>query len=172
MRAKIPACSSVTCSTCLCADARGPSASSVTGPADGGATFGEIADRAARVAAVLGRRGLQQGDRLAVQLPNRLEFIDLVLACVQSGVVLVPINVLYREREIAHIVGDAEPKLIVTTDAQRALFPPGSPVADVDELMREADGATGGVARPAIDGDAPAAIVYTRAPPAAPRARC
>ncbi len=66
------------------------------------------------------------GDRLAVQLPNRLEFIDLFLACVQSGVVLVPINVLYREREIAHIVADAEPKLIVTTEAQRGLFPPDS----------------------------------------------
>ena len=124
-------------------------------------TFGEIADRAARVAAVLRRRGLEPGDRLAVQLPNRLEFIDLFLACVQSGVVLVPINVLYREREIAHIVEDAEPKLIVATEAQRGLFPPGSPVVDVDELMREAETATGGVPRPAIDGDAPAAIVYT-----------
>ena len=124
-------------------------------------TFGEIADRAARVAAVLHRRGLEPGDRLAVQLPNRLEFIDLFLACVQSGVVLVPINVLYREREIAHIVADAEPKLIVATEAQRGLFPPDSPVADVDELMREAGTATGGVPRPAIDGDAPAAIVYT-----------
>ena len=98
-------------------------------------TFREIADRAARVAAVLRRRGLEPGDRLAVQLPNRLEFIDLFLACVQSGVVLVPINVLYREREIAHIVGDAEPKLIVGTEAQRGLFPPGSPMVDVDELM-------------------------------------
>ena len=64
-------------------------------------TFGEVADRAARVAAVLHRRGLEPGDRLAVQLPNRLEFIDLFLACVHSGVVLVPINVLYRERESA-----------------------------------------------------------------------
>src|SRR4051812_34223348 len=75
-------------------------------------TFGELAGRAARLAAVLRERGLAPGDRLAVQLSNRLEFIDLFLACVQSGIVLVPINVLYREREIAHIVADAGPTLI------------------------------------------------------------
>jgi len=125
-------------------------------------TFGQIADRAARVAAVLRRHGLEPGDRVAVYLANRVEFIDLFLACVQSGLVLVPINVLYREREIAHIVEDSQPKLIVATQAQRGRFPTGSPVVDVEELAREADAApSGSVPRPAIDGDAPAAIVYT-----------
>src|SRR5688500_8806755 len=100
-------------------------------------TFGEIADRVARLAAVLRERGLEPGDRLAVQLPNRLEFVELFLACVQSGIVLVPINVLYREREIAHIVADAQPTLIVATEAQRAQFPPDSRIVDIDELSRE-----------------------------------
>jgi malonyl-CoA/methylmalonyl-CoA synthetase len=124
-------------------------------------TFGEIADRAARVASVLSRRGLVAGDRLAVQLANRIEFIDLFLACVQSGIVLVPINVLYREREIAHIVEDADPRLIVATEAQRPQFPAGCPLVDIDELSRDAAGATDRVPRPTIDGDAPAGIIYT-----------
>jgi malonyl-CoA/methylmalonyl-CoA synthetase len=124
-------------------------------------TFGELADRAARLAAVLHRRGLEPGDRVAVYLANRLEFIDLFLACVRSGLVLVPINVLYRDREIAHIVADAQPKLIVTTAAQFGLFPAGRPLVDVDELTREAAAVTDRVPRPAIDGDAPAGIIYT-----------
>jgi malonyl-CoA/methylmalonyl-CoA synthetase len=124
-------------------------------------TFGEIAERADRVAAALRRRGLEAGDRLAVQLANRLEFIDLFLACMRSGVVLVPINVLYREREIAHMVADAEPKLIVATAAQRAQFPADCPFVDLVELMREADAATERVPRPSLDGDAPAGIIYT-----------
>src|SRR5688572_30085219 len=110
----MPPCSLATCSTCPCADAPGPSAWSVTGLA-----VGEIADRATQVAAALRRCYLEPGDRVAVQLSNRLEYIDLFLACIQSGLVLVPINVLYREREIAHIVADAQPKLIVATKAQR-----------------------------------------------------
>ena len=40
--------------------------------------------------------------------------IDLFLACVKLGVIFVPMNILYREREISHILSDAEPKLFVT----------------------------------------------------------
>ena len=36
--------------------------------------------------------------------------IDLYLACVKLGVIFVPINILYRDREIAHILHDAEPR--------------------------------------------------------------
>ena len=124
-------------------------------------TFGAVRTRAARLAAALRERGLTVGDRVAVYLANRAEFIDLFLACVQSGFVLVPINVMYREREVAHIVGDAEPALIVTTRSHFGLFPAGAPLVDVDELSHEAAGSTPANDRPGIDGDAPAAIVYT-----------
>jgi malonyl-CoA/methylmalonyl-CoA synthetase len=124
-------------------------------------TFGQIRDRAERMASVLRGRGLAAGDRVAVHLSNRVEFIDLFLACVRSGLVLVPINVLYREREIAHIVADAEPRLIVSTAGSRSLIPPGSTVVDVDALVAESPGADGASDRPTIDGDAPAAIIYT-----------
>jgi len=71
-------------------------------------TFGALDARSNRLARLLERRGVQPGDRLALYLPNRAEFIDLFLACVKLGVIVVPINILYREREIAHIVSDAE----------------------------------------------------------------
>ena len=124
-------------------------------------TFGHLRDRASRLSAALRDRGLNPGDRVAVFLSNRVEFIDLFLACVRSGLVLVPINVLYREREVAHIVADAEPKLVVTTTGSFSLFPPGTPVVDVDELTATAAPLEPAQARPAIDGDAPACIVYT-----------
>src|SRR2546426_188615 len=78
-------------------------------------TFGELETRSNRVARLLNQRGFVRGDRLGFCLPNRVEFIDLFLACIKLGVIVVPINVLYREREIGHIVNDAEPKAIVTT---------------------------------------------------------
>lgn len=124
-------------------------------------TFGEIRDRAARLAAVLSRRGLVAGDRVAMHLPNRVEFIELFLACVRSGLVLVPINVMYREREIAHIVTDADPRLIVTSAAQASLFPPWARTVDVDELTDERSRVEAMDARPPIDSDAPVMIVYT-----------
>ncbi|HBY60504.1 MAG TPA: hypothetical protein DEH78_11830, partial [Solibacterales bacterium] len=69
-------------------------------------TFGEIDDRASRMAAALHGRGLRPGDRVAVYLPNSPDYIDLFLAATRLGVVFVPVNILYRDREIAHILTD------------------------------------------------------------------
>jgi malonyl-CoA/methylmalonyl-CoA synthetase len=79
-------------------------------------TFGETGARARRMANALRARGIQQGDRVSVQLANCVESIDLYLACVRLGAIFVPLNVLYREREVAHILNDAAPRLFVTRD--------------------------------------------------------
>ncbi len=111
-------------------------------------TFGDIEARSNRVANTLRARGLTQGDRLAVHLSNRIELIDLYLACVKLGVIFVPINILYRDREIAHIRSDADPRLMISE-------------AELPDLAAEAK--TQSAARPleSLDGDTPAAIIYT-----------
>jgi len=124
-------------------------------------TFGELDARSNRVARLLNSRGLVREDRLAFFLPNRVEFLDLFLACVKLGVIVVPINVLYREREINHIIADAEPKAVVTTRELAPFIPVGTPVWDVDELASAALSHDGSRMRTTIDGDDPAAIVYT-----------
>ena len=111
-------------------------------------TFGEIDARSNRVALALRARGLAQGDRLGVYLANSVEFIDLYLACVKLGVIFVPVNILYREREISHILGDAEPKLFLT-DAELPL------------LMQEAATQESTLEALPLEGDTPAALVYT-----------
>jgi len=112
-------------------------------------TFGELEDGSNRLARVLAARGFAAGDRLCVYLPNSVEMIEVFLACVKLGVIFVPVNILYREREIEHIVRDAEPKSMVTA-------------AELPELALEAS-AVREQARMSVplDGDAPAAIVYT-----------
>jgi len=107
-------------------------------------TFGEIDARSNRMAHALRSRGLAPGDRVCVHLANRIEMIDLFLACVKLGVIFVPINILYRERETSHIISDAEPKLTITEHELPSL--------QTAEEARD---------YPALDGDAPAALVYT-----------
>ncbi len=111
-------------------------------------TFGEIENRSNRLAHVLRARGLAKGDRLAVYLANRIELIDLYLACVKLGVIFVPINILYRDREIAHITGDAEPRFVIRE-------------ADLASLINEAESASSERPDEDLDGDTPAAIIYT-----------
>jgi malonyl-CoA/methylmalonyl-CoA synthetase len=111
-------------------------------------TFGQIEARANRMAQALSRRGLSLGDRLSVHLPNCVEMIDLYLACTRLGVIFVPINILYRDREIAHIVQDAEPAALITA----AELPALAAEAEAQEPIRP---------NPALDGDTPAGIIYT-----------
>jgi malonyl-CoA/methylmalonyl-CoA synthetase len=122
--------------------------------------FGDLHARSNRLAHLLARRGLQPGDRLGVYLANRIEFVDVLLACLKLGVILVPINILYREREITHIVADASPRLVVTERAAFESFP-GLDVLDVDALTRDASRFPAADVRRQIDGDSPAALVYT-----------
>jgi malonyl-CoA/methylmalonyl-CoA synthetase len=124
-------------------------------------TFRDLEARSNRVAHLLAMRGLARGDRLALFLPNRVEFIDFFLACVKLGVILVPINVLYRERELGHITSDAEPKAIVTTWELAEFAPSGTAVWNIDELAEAARSQPEVRFRIALDGDDPAAIVYT-----------
>jgi malonyl-CoA/methylmalonyl-CoA synthetase len=105
-------------------------------------TFGELEARSNAQANALRARGFEKGDRLCVYLANRIELIDLFLACVKLGVIFVPINILYREREIAHITKDAEPRAVITADD---LF------SSDDDRRPES----------ALDGDTAAAIIYT-----------
>src|SRR5579875_3957211 len=108
-------------------------------------SFGQLDARSNRLAHALQARGLRAGDRLCVYLANRIEMIDLFLAAIKLGVIFVPVNILYREREVRHILSDAEPKLFVTEKDLAGLSSETEPAANF----------------PHLDGDAPAALVYT-----------
>jgi malonyl-CoA/methylmalonyl-CoA synthetase len=120
-------------------------------------TFGEVDARSNRLAQLLEQHGLQRGDRLCVYLVNCVEMVDLFLACVKLGAIFVPINILYRDREITHILNDAEPVALVTS----AEVSTGVPVWNPADLTREAAAFPNERPRVTIDGDDPAGIIYT-----------
>jgi malonyl-CoA/methylmalonyl-CoA synthetase len=120
-------------------------------------TFGELDERSNRLAQLFRTRDLSKGDRLCVYLVNCVEMIDIYLACVKLGVIFVPINILYRDREISHILGDAEPRALITDASIATEIPVWNPA----DLLRDA--AEMDDARPVVDldGDSPAGIIYT-----------
>jgi malonyl-CoA/methylmalonyl-CoA synthetase len=130
-------------------------------------TFGDLEVRSNRLAWVLNDRGIRQGDRLAFLLTNRVEVIDLWLACVKLGVIVVPVNVLYQAREIAHIVGDAAPRAVITTTDRFGDLAEGVTAWSIDVLTRAADALHQVKARPLCvqvticDAATPLALVYT-----------
>jgi malonyl-CoA/methylmalonyl-CoA synthetase len=83
--------------------------------------------------------------------------IDLFLACVKTGVIFVPINILYRDREISHIVNDAAPRALVSqTTIETSL-----PVWTLEDIARDAAECSADRPKTSLDGDAAAGIIYT-----------
>jgi len=120
-------------------------------------SFGELDARSNRLAHLLIARGFIPGDRLCVYLANCIEMIDLFLACVKTGVIFVPINILYRDREISHILDDAAPRAVISqTPLDSAV-----PVWNLTDLASGAAWLSGERHLLSLDGDAPAGIIYT-----------
>ena len=124
-------------------------------------TFGEVDVRADRMAGELVARGLRRGDRLGVHLPNSVEFIDLFLACTRLGVIFVPINILYRERELRHIIADSVPLAIVVERGSTVAYPEDSTRWYLDDLSAGAANRNADRLTVSLGDNDPALIIYT-----------
>ena len=78
--------------------------------------------RVERLAAALSDLGVVVGDRVAVVSDNDPEFVELYGAAAWLGAILVPINWRLSADEIAYIVGDASPKLVIAGASHQEIF--------------------------------------------------
>ena len=62
---------------------------------------------------LVNKTSLQPGDRIAIQLPNILQFPIVMMGALKAGLVLVTTNPLYTEREMQHQFADSGAKAIV-----------------------------------------------------------
>lgn len=77
-------------------------------------TYGELDKRSRDFAAWLQHEtGLVPGDRIAIQLPNTLQFPVAMFGAMRAGLVVVNTNPLYTEREMAHQFQDSGAKAIL-----------------------------------------------------------
>ena len=76
-------------------------------------TYRQLDRLSRRVAAGLISMGVNAGDVVSMQLPNRIEFVVVHLACLRCGAVTNPLMPFFRHRELAFMLGLAESKLLV-----------------------------------------------------------
>ena len=79
-------------------------------------TFRELHERSSCVANALQASGVRAGDRVAVLTKNRAENYELIYACSQIGAILVGLNWRLAALEIAAIVEDAKPSVIIVSE--------------------------------------------------------
>ena len=87
-------------------------------------TYAEWHDEIRRIAGSLGARGIGPGDHIVAVLSNRFEMATLYWACQMLGAVFTPFNWRAGAEEIAHVLTDAEARLVVFEDRSRDAVPP------------------------------------------------
>jgi long-chain acyl-CoA synthetase len=76
-------------------------------------TYGEWDRLSTALAAWLQSRGLQRGDRVAIMMPNLLQYPVAVAAVLRAGFVAVNVNPLYTPRELEHQLKDSGATAII-----------------------------------------------------------
>ena len=132
-------------------------------------TYAELDARAGRVAGALAAIGVQAGDRVAVVLRNRNEFIEVMFGATRLGAVFVPVNFRLTAPEIAYVLRDSGASLLIGQDAvasqaRGAAEDTGVPYLSVDGTDADYPGWRDRAAPAdpiAVDPAQPAMIMYT-----------
>ncbi len=83
------------------------------GVGTGWVTRGDLARRSKAAAGRLYGAGLRKGDRIILSAGTSVDLVVAHVAALRLGLIVVPVNGAYQKAELAHIVGDAEPRAAV-----------------------------------------------------------
>jgi fatty-acyl-CoA synthase len=104
-------------------------------------SYRTLADRVAQLAGHLRSCGVLPGDRVAIVLANHPVYLEALFACARIGAIALPINTRLAAAEIQFILGDAEPRLILSESKYREVLQQAladERLADVRCLERDA----------------------------------
>src|SRR5680860_518727 len=73
-------------------------------------SYAEVDAMANQVANLLAQRGIQPGDKVALSCPNLPYFPVIYYGIVEAGAVVVPLNVLFKGREVGYHLNDCDAK--------------------------------------------------------------
>ena len=76
----------------------------------------ELDERVTRLVHALEDRGLRSGDSVVAMVGNQVELIEVTLACVHGGWLLVPLNWHWVAREVAYVLADADAAAVVVDE--------------------------------------------------------
>jgi len=79
-------------------------------------TYGELDAYSKRLAAWLQSRGLAPGARVAIMMPNVLQYPIALAAVLRAGYTVVNVNPLYTARELEHQIGDSGSEAIIVLE--------------------------------------------------------
>src|SRR5690606_33275416 len=79
-------------------------------------TWRSFRDQVARLAGGLRARGLVPGDRVAILAENSAAYLQLYMAVPWAGLVMVPLNTRWAERELVEAIADCGAKILIADE--------------------------------------------------------
>jgi len=79
-------------------------------------TYGELDTYSKRLAAWLQSRGMERGARVAIMMPNVLQYPVAIAAVLRAGYTVVNVNPLYTPRELEHQIKDSGSEAIIVLE--------------------------------------------------------
>lgn len=129
--------------------------------------YAAVLGRVRALAAGLAELGLEPGERVAALLPNGLELFELYFAAPALGAALVPLNLRLAPVELAAVLDDCEPAVLVVHEAYAALAEAACGTRPIERVQLGPEyeallASPGGAMTPArADLDALAQLYYT-----------
>jgi acyl-CoA synthetase (AMP-forming)/AMP-acid ligase II len=135
----------------------------------------ELERLASRLASGLAAAGLEEGDRVAVLLPNCLESVACYLACFRMRFVMVPLDYLYHPLQIGYALGHCGAAILIAHQERISGLAGAGVLGSVPRVVVVGDGSEAGNHRPfeallgagralpdeAPPNDSPAVMIYT-----------
>ena len=133
-------------------------------------TFGEVADRSARLAGALRARGVERGDVVMTLIGNRPEWVMSMVACMRIGAVALPCTEQLRAKDLRLRIEVARPSLIVADERNRSELEQARPECEVVLVPDEALCAGEPVPAVELGEDEPCLITFTSGTAGEPKA--
>ena len=138
-------------------------------------SYERLVDTALRLAAGLHSDGVNRGEAVAILAPNRPEWIVAYFGILAAGGLVVPLDVLLADADLARVMADCGCTRVFTVESQVPRLRAMAPELQVHLLDRTEEGgwrnllADRAADLPALDPRAPASLLYTSGTTGAPK---
>ncbi len=79
-------------------------------------SWAEFDARCNKVARLLQRAGLEPGDHIAMVMGNRSEFVEVLGACIKTGIIVTPVNWHFTPEEATYVIEDCGAQALVVDE--------------------------------------------------------
>jgi acyl-coenzyme A synthetase/AMP-(fatty) acid ligase len=135
-------------------------------------SFGEVSERAARLAGTLAARGVRRGEVVMTLIGNRAEWVLSMLACFRLGAVVLPCTEQLRVKDLRLRLQTAEPRVVIADERNGATLAEAIAGGDIEVLLIPDETLFAAEPAPAVElaAEEPCLITFTSGTSGEPKA--